>query len=86
MEWFEHDQYFCTNPQCALHVRAGDEGVQGAGNWAQLDNGCIIGRGRYGSRMLCDLCGKQELLHIAVEQAAPATEAAHAVAPSKSAS
>lgn len=54
---FEHEQLFCANPQCWLHVRLGDPGVTGSGNWAQID-GVLVGRGRYGGKMLCDRCGK----------------------------
>jgi hypothetical protein len=27
---------FCSNPDCVLYVRAGDPGVLGSGNWAEL--------------------------------------------------
>ena len=49
---------FCSNPACQLHVRAGDPGVEGAGNWAQLANGLIIGRGIYQGAYFCDSCGR----------------------------
>ena len=49
---------FCENPACELHVRAGDPGVDGAGNWATLRNGRIVGRGRYDEHTLCDPCGQ----------------------------
>ena len=48
---------FCANPDCALHVRAGDPGVEGFGNWAVLPSGLQVGRGCYGGRYLCDFCG-----------------------------
>ena len=48
---------FCANPACRLHVRPGDPGVSGEGNWAQIEGGVVIGRGRYDGRMLCDTCG-----------------------------
>ena len=35
---------FCSNPDCELYVSAGDPGVVGFGNWAQLPDGRIVGR------------------------------------------
>lgn len=52
-----HGAYFCANPECALHVRAGDTGVEGEGDWIVLDDGRTYGRSRHGDRMLCDACG-----------------------------
>lgn len=49
---------FCSNPDCLLHVRAGDPGVVGSGNWAQLAEGTLIGRGIYHGLYLCDVCGR----------------------------
>jgi hypothetical protein len=43
----EHDEPFCSNPDCVLHVRRGDAGVMGSGNWVELADGTIIGRGIY---------------------------------------
>lgn len=54
---FEHEQLFCANPACRLHVQVGGPGVEGVGNWAEID-GVLVGRGRYGGQMLCDLCGR----------------------------
>jgi hypothetical protein len=54
---FEHEQPFCANTVCQLHVQAGEPDVSGFGNWAEV-NGILIGRGRYGARMLCDPCGR----------------------------
>jgi len=54
----DFDSYFCTNPQCVLHVRAGDPGVEGFGNWAVLPSGVQVGRGRYAGTYLCDRCGR----------------------------
>jgi hypothetical protein len=48
---------FCANRECALHVRLVDERVAGGGNWVVLPDGRIFGRGRYGTRLLCDACG-----------------------------
>lgn len=57
-EWTEFGAYFCTNPDCELHVRSGEPGVQGVGNWATCPDGHLVGRARYGGRMLCDDCGR----------------------------
>ena len=57
-EWTRKRDAFCSNPTCRLHVRAGDPGVKGAGNWAELAEGLIIGRGIYQGAYLCDPCGK----------------------------
>lgn len=48
---------FCSDPFCDLHVRLVDLQVEGGGNWVSLPDGRMFGRGRYGSRMLCDACG-----------------------------
>jgi hypothetical protein len=48
---------FCANPSCDLHIRLIDLEVEGGGNWISLPDGRVFGRGRYGSRMLCDACG-----------------------------
>jgi hypothetical protein len=50
------DEPFCSNQSCHLHVRDGDAGVTGEGNWALVD-GLVFGRGRYNGKMLCDRCG-----------------------------
>jgi hypothetical protein len=36
----------------------GDAGVIGTGNWAELPDGTIIGRGIYHGLSLCDPCGQ----------------------------
>jgi hypothetical protein len=51
-----NDEPFCSNQSCHLHVRNGDAGVTGDGNWALVD-GLVFGRGRYDGKMLCDHCG-----------------------------
>ena len=53
----EYDSIFCANTGCVLHVRPGDPNVRGSGNWAQFEDGTIIGRRRVESTMLCDRCG-----------------------------
>ena len=50
-------EYFCGNPVCALHVRAGDPGVRGSGEWATLGNGITVTRSVCSDgTMICDLC------------------------------
>lgn len=56
MHFFELDFPFCANPLCELHVSAGDPGVRGFGNWAQLPDGRIIGRSFHRGGFLCDTC------------------------------
>ncbi len=56
MREFEFESPFCGNPDCVLHVRAGMAGVMGHGNWAQLQNGQLIGRSLYCGLFLCDEC------------------------------
>lgn len=34
---YEANDVFCANPSCVLHVRAGDAGVSGSGQWAVID-------------------------------------------------
>jgi hypothetical protein len=58
-ELTEEGAYFCANTACPLHVRRGDPGALGLGNWARLPDGTLTGRGRYGGVMLCDLCGRR---------------------------
>jgi hypothetical protein len=56
-EAVELGAYFCANPECALHVRVGDPGVAGEGDWIVLADGRTYGRCRHGSEVLCDACG-----------------------------
>ena len=56
-EAVELGAYFCANPECALHVRMGDPGVTGEGDWIVLADGRTYGRSRHGSEVLCDACG-----------------------------
>jgi hypothetical protein len=58
----EYDSIFCANSGCLLHVRPGDSNVRGSGNWAQLEDGTILGRRRVESTMLCDRCAKRVML------------------------
>ena len=42
----EYDSIFCANTGCVLHVRPGDPNVRGSGNWAEFQDGTIVGRRR----------------------------------------
>jgi hypothetical protein len=56
-EAVELGAYFCANPNCALHLRMGDPGVTGEGDWIVLADGRTYGRFRHGDQVLCDACG-----------------------------
>jgi len=58
MTRLEADLPFCSNPDCRLHVHAGNPGVIGVGNWAQFADGTVVGRGIYYGVYLCDPCGR----------------------------
>lgn len=47
---------FCANSGCPLHVRPGEPGVLGVGNWIQLANGIVLGRQLDRGRLVCDAC------------------------------
>ncbi len=50
-------EYFCATENCLLHVRAGDPGVHGSGEWARLGNALIVSRSlRDDGALICDLC------------------------------
>lgn len=51
--------WFCSNPECELNVRVGDQRVLGSGEWAVRRDGVVTSRAMYAGRMLCDLCGRQ---------------------------
>jgi hypothetical protein len=55
----ESNATFCANPSCPLHLRPGDQGVQGSGNWAELPCGAIVGRQAVDGHMLCDPCASR---------------------------
>ena len=67
MNGLEKDFPFCSNPDCQLFVRAGDPGVMGSGNWAQLPGGQIVGRSLYNGVYLCDRCGHEWRPVLAIE-------------------
>ena len=66
MNGLEKEFPFCSNPDCELYVRAGDPGVVGAGNWAQLPDRRIVGRSIYSGVYLCDDCGREWLPVLAI--------------------
>jgi hypothetical protein len=49
---------FCANVRCILHVTSDSAGVVGWGNWAELPNGLIVGRGLIDGIPMCDLCSE----------------------------
>ena len=51
-------EWFCANPSCVLHVRAGERGVRGAGEWAVRPDGVVTSRRRVGGEMFCDVCAR----------------------------
>lgn len=55
----ESNATFCANPSCPLHLRPGDQGVQGSGNWAELPCGAIVGRQAVDGHMFCDPCASR---------------------------
>ena len=48
--------WFCDNERCVLHVRAGDPGVRGSGEWAVRPDGVVTSRRLAGGRIVCDVC------------------------------
>lgn len=64
MDYFDGGQPFCGNPYYGQHVRAGDPGVRGSGNWAILPNGVVIRRGIYEGQYLCDVCGRERIARV----------------------
>lgn len=54
-------QPFCANPDCVLHVAAGDPGVEGNGEWATRPDGIVTSHGIYGGWVVCDLCRSREI-------------------------
>ena len=53
---FEYEVPFCSVVTCPLHVRPGDPGVDGFGNWVKLRSGLIVGRRVVDGHYLCDPC------------------------------
>jgi hypothetical protein len=76
--------YFCSNPDCpnGLHVRAGDRGIEGDGNWAELSSGVIIGRVIVQGAYLCDGCTRALIAGaVKLTIVPPAPRPAHAASP-----
>lgn len=51
-------EFFCSNPRCVFHVRVGDAGVVGFGDWAMLADGTTVSHRWIDDELLCDLCAK----------------------------
>ena len=49
-------EMFCANPTCRLHVSPADPNVEGRGDWAELEDGTILGRERVEGLFYCDVC------------------------------
>lgn len=49
-------EFFCCNPRCPFHVRVGDSGVDGFGDWATLADGTTVSHRWVGGLLLCDDC------------------------------
>jgi hypothetical protein len=49
-------EFFCSNPRCTFHVRVGDPGVRGFGDWATLSDGTTVSHRWVDGELLCDLC------------------------------
>lgn len=49
-------EFFCSNPACPFHVRVGDPGVHGFGDWATLADGTTVSHQWMEGELLCDLC------------------------------
>jgi len=50
--------FFCSNPECVLHVRHGDLQVFGSGEWAVRPDGIVRSRRLVNGQTLCDVCGR----------------------------
>jgi hypothetical protein len=53
-------EFFCSNPRCRFHVRAGDDGVVGFGDWARLADGTTASHHWVDGELLCDLCARRQ--------------------------
>jgi hypothetical protein len=49
-------EFFCCNPRCPFHLRVGDPGVAGFGDWATLADGITVSHRWLDGLLLCDLC------------------------------
>lgn len=52
-------EFFCSNPRCSFHVRVGDPGVEGFGDWATLSDGTTTSHRWVDGDLLCDLCARR---------------------------
>lgn len=51
-------EFFCSNLRCPFHVRSGDAGVSGFGDWARLADGTKASHHWVDGELLCDLCAR----------------------------
>jgi hypothetical protein len=61
--WLWGQQVFCANTDCVLHVVAGSPGVEGNGQWAEID-GILYDRhsfGEHGGALYCGPCRRRLL-------------------------
>lgn len=61
--WLWGQREFCANPGCMLHVVAGSPGVEGNGQWAEVD-GILFDRhsfGENGGALYCGPCRRRLL-------------------------
>jgi hypothetical protein len=52
-------EFFCSSPRCVFHVRVGDPGVKGFGDWATLRDGTTVSHRWVDGELLCDLCARE---------------------------
>jgi hypothetical protein len=52
-------EFFCSSPRCVFHVRVGDPGVDGFGDWATLRDGTTVSHRWVDGELLCDLCARE---------------------------
>jgi hypothetical protein len=54
-------EFFCSNLRCVFHVRVGDTGVAGFGDWAVLADGTTVSHRWVDGDLLCDLCARDAM-------------------------
>ena len=62
-QWLWGQRVFCANPDCVLHVVAGSPGVEGNGQWAEVE-GILFDRhsfGETGGALYCGPCRRRLL-------------------------
>lgn len=51
--------HFCSNSRCIFHVRVGDPGVNGVGDWCTTADGITTSHCWVDGELLCDLCARR---------------------------